>query len=68
MKCFGEFEMDTFQIKFLEFLIYEIFDSMELNSLAFSLTKYWIHTVKNNDKRNEIIEKTKKLIANKIKT
>ena len=36
MKCFGEFEMDTFQIKFLEFLIYEIFDSMELNSLAFS--------------------------------
>jgi hypothetical protein len=58
--------MDNYQFKFLEFLIDEIFESMELHSLAPSLTKYWIHTIKNDEKRNFLINKTKKLIEDNM--
>ena len=59
--------MPLFQIGFLNFLIYEIFETMELNSLAMSLTKFWIHTIKDDVKRNEMIQRTKELIENKLK-
>jgi hypothetical protein len=58
--------MDDYQFKFLEFLINEIFENMELHSLATSFTKYWIHTIKNDEKRNFLINKTKKLIEDKM--
>ena len=54
--------MEVYQIGFLEFLIFEIFETKELIPLAASLTKFWIHTIKNDDKRRELIEKTKSLI------
>ena len=64
LKCLGEFDMDIYQIGFLEFLIHETFETFELFQLAPSLTRFWIHTIKDDSKRENIIEKCQKLILN----
>ncbi len=51
---------------FLEFLIHEVLETKELISLGPSLTRFWIHTIKNDDKRKEAIQNAKVLMDNFI--
>lgn len=54
--------MDVEQIALLCFLREEIFLEKELAHLATSFCKYFIHTVKDDQKRKDLIEETKLII------
>ena len=55
MKCLGDFELESYQIRFLEFLLREIFYEKKLRELRKSFCSFWIHTIKNDDKRKDLI-------------
>jgi hypothetical protein len=62
LKCLGEFEFHLQQKGFLQFLIDEIFIEKKLERLADSMTRFWIHSLKNDDVREELIEKIELLL------
>jgi hypothetical protein len=62
LKCLSDFKLEDLQIKWLEFLIQEVFVEKKLLDLASSLTRFWIHTIKDNGKRIEIIGYVEQLL------
>ena len=62
MQCLGDFEMEDYQIGWLEFLMSEIFIEKKLNDLAESFTLYWIHTIKSDEKRKQFIDQVINII------
>ena len=66
LKCLGEFRLDLFQIGFINFMLEEVFETKLLEVLGDSLTRYWIHTVKDDYKRKKLIERAKYLITETI--
>lgn len=55
--------MEKYQIGWLEFLIDEILVEKKLIRLAESLTKFWIHTVRDDTKRERLIQKIMSVIG-----
>jgi hypothetical protein len=64
LKCLGEFKLDAYQMEFIRFLAHEIFVKEELDRLAPSFKRFWIHTIKDDQKRQRMIEYVKNLISN----
>ena len=62
LKCLGEFEMELYQIEFLNFMLEEVFKTKELDSLGECLTRYWIYTIKDDYNRRKLIDKAKDYI------
>jgi hypothetical protein len=62
LKCLGEFEFNLQQQEFIKFLIGEIFVEKILEPLSDSMTKFWIHTIKADDQREQQIETLKFLL------
>jgi hypothetical protein len=58
--------MVDLHISWLEFLQEEIFVEKLLKPLDISFTKFWIHTIKDDDKRNKMIQDLIKIIADKV--
>lgn len=63
LKCLGDFDMEEHQIAFLQFLLQEIFETQELKSLRKSYCSFWVHTIKNDRKRDLLLENVKKAIT-----
>jgi len=57
LKCLGDFEMESYQIKFLEFILMEIFHEKTLTKLRESFCAFWIYTIKDDAKRGDMIDK-----------
>lgn len=64
LKCLGDFDMEAYQLSWLRFLLDEIFVEKKLIELADSFTRYWIHTVKDDVKRDSLKQEVKNLIIN----
>ena len=64
MKCLGEFDLELFQLGFINFMLLEVFETKILEALGDGLTRYWIHTIKSDDERRSLIERAKYLITN----
>ena len=64
LKCLGDFKLEDYQFKWLEFLYIEIFENCDLKDLWSSYAEHWIHTLKDENRRKQIIEKIKNIIQN----
>ena len=54
--------MELYQVGFLEFLLEEVFETKELAVLGYSLTRYWIYTIKDDTERTILLETATDLI------
>jgi hypothetical protein len=64
MKCLGEFDLELFQLGFINFMLGEVFETKTLQALGDGLTRYWIHTIKNDEERRKVIDRAKYLLTN----
>ena len=62
LQCLGDFELDEHQYNLLKFLANEVFNTRELISCADSLTRYWVHTIKDEVAREQMISYVESLI------
>ena len=53
--------LDKFQLSWIRFLIKEIFIEKELSNLANSMANFWVHTVKDDELRNKLIEEIEQI-------
>lgn len=60
--CLGEFNMEVYQLGFINFLSKEIFESQELEQLANSFAGFWVHTIMDDTTRKNMILNTEELI------
>jgi hypothetical protein len=67
LKCLGDMNLEKFQIGWIEFLVNEIFVDGELSVLDSSMANFWVHTIRNDVKRNEMINNIENLAINKLK-
>ncbi|CAF0766770.1 unnamed protein product [Brachionus calyciflorus] len=56
LKCLADFDLEEYQIEWIKFLIEESFVNQELSDLDRSITQFYVHTIKNDEKRHEIIK------------
>ncbi len=64
LQCLADFELENLQIGWIEFLIEEIFLNQKLNGLEKSMTDYWVHTVRADEKRESLIKAIEKILTN----
>merc|ERR1712127_479802 len=62
LKCLGDMHLELFQIGWIKFLIEEVFVTKELTTLDTSLVNFWVHTVKDDSTRNDLINKVEVII------
>ena len=63
LQCLGDFELNDYQYEFIKFLSDEVFKEKKLISCDDSLTRYWVHTIKDENKRNDAISYIETLIG-----
>ena len=57
LQCLGDMELEKYQVEFIKFLIQEIFVTKKLSDLDRSMCDFWVHTVKSDETRDELITK-----------
>jgi len=62
LKCLSDFSLDMIQIKFLEFLIDQILNHGNLMPMLEGLTRYWVHTIRDEKTRKKMIKRIEKLL------
>lgn len=67
LECLGIFELYWYQNEFIRFLLHEIFQTRELEKLDETLVGYWIHRLKDENEKADLIQTTKQLIENLYK-
>lgn len=55
LKCLAEFELEPYQLALIKYLIQEICVVKELEELVEPLYKYWVHTIKDDRERKDVI-------------
>jgi hypothetical protein len=63
LQCLGDFELNEYQYAFIKFLSEEVFREKELISCDDSLTRFWVHTIKDDTERNKAIKYIEDLIS-----
>ena len=56
LKCLGEMDYQHMQAPFVKFCIGEAFDKGTLSGIRRSLSDYWVHVVKDEQAREELID------------
>jgi hypothetical protein len=59
LQCLGEFDLEIYQMGFIDILIREVFETKLLECLAPSLKRFWVDTIANYEYRNEILNRIK---------
>lgn len=54
LSCLSDFELYSHQMKFLEFLSKEIFETFELAPLGDSFLRFWINTIQDDEAREAL--------------
>ena len=60
MKALGELGYEQLKYPFCVFVLKEAFEHKTLPNCAESCVRYWIHTVKDNDKRQKLVDYAEK--------
>ncbi len=63
LQCLGDFELEDLQFAIVKFLSEEVFREKILISCDDSLTRFWVHTIKDENKRNTAISYIYSLIC-----
>ena len=63
LQCLGDFELNEYQYAFIKLLSEEVFREKALISCDDSLTRFWVHTIKDDTERNKAIRYIEDLIS-----
>lgn len=66
LKCLGYFGLSAYQEAWIDFFILEIYGSAQLESLESSVTRFWVHTIRDDRRREATIERLEELIKKDV--